>query len=138
MTFYVSRFTGVGSREDPFRPVVADFSEGWSMIDLRPDAAVPDGWALVWTPFPVSGQQDGWRAIASTNDEPIGAVLRRLIEQRLGVDDLPAGITLRQLVRRLLTVDGGPGRWNRIRPRGDGEYEIVLGELVDRWRVGQS
>ena len=140
MTFYISQWQGVGSREDPFQTLAAAQAtvEGaqWSNWDLRP-ADDTNGYAVVWTSFPLSTVPTGAWLVAAGPDDTLGTQVRSRIASLLGVSALPSSITFRQAVRRLATADAlgrANGRWNAIIPTS-GTFQMVLGDLLDSWNA---
>ncbi len=140
MAFYLSRFTGTGDEENPFRPIAADAAEAaggrWAMVDMRANptqAAV--GRALVWTSVVLSPVPTGVNLIAAGPDDTLSSPVRNAISTALGVS-LPTGMTFRQAMRRLLTseakLDGT--RWAPLVADSSGQLRIFLGEYVDAWQ----
>jgi hypothetical protein len=139
MPFYVSRFTGTGTHDDPFRPTAGAQAETegtvWQAIDLRADATQQAGRCMVWTrDLLVTPLPTGVTLIAESPDDTLSLVVRNGINSQLGVT-VPADITFRHALRWLLRnearLDGT--RWKPLRAELDGRFRLYLGEHVDDW-----
>lgn len=140
MAFYVSRYTGTGTAEDPFRPVAADAAQAagqqWAAIDLRADATQPDGWCFAWTSGVLTPLPTGVILVAASPDDVPPAAVRNAIKNNLGVT-VSNGTTFRQIMRQFITsearLDGT--RWAPLVPDASGQLRLFLGDLVDVWQA---
>lgn len=138
MPFYASQFEGVGTEDDPFRPLAAGIAEAdgveWRAIDLRANPTTVNGWAIVWAPSLLSSTPTGVVLLAATPNSPLTAQARNGIQSRLGVT-VPDGYTFRQLMRRLLREEARTDgtRWAPLRAAKDGRFRIHLGDASDEW-----
>lgn len=133
MAVYLTSFAGTGTRADPFRPLGGD-QPGAGSIDLRPDASVAAGFAVVYSPTDVAGLSAD--KIADGFQDTFGNQVRNRIQNRLGVD-LTGVSRFDVLVATLLRKPNG---WKEIVPNKRAfRYEIFLGgQLVwqEPWITG--
>lgn len=139
---YLSRWAEPVDEWDAYHPVIADQladeGAGYGLIDLRADATAVDGWALVGSDARVDVA--GAVYLGDTPDDTTPTVLRRAIDNRLGVT-LPVGLSLRRLVRELLIVEaddrplGQRTRWPQLKPSARRNlYRVCLaGREWDTW-----
>jgi hypothetical protein len=130
MPYYLSTFTGAGTREDPKVPLGATGT--WAVVDLSP-AGQGEGRCLLYTDtaLTLSGLLASVVFLANSPDDAIPNGVRTAINNRLGTS-IPTGMSFRTLVRRLLTTETGAGRWGRILADG-GVFQVSLGALADTW-----
>lgn len=135
--FWLTGYIGKGTDGDPFRPFGADELDGWSAIDLRPDSAKVDGFALLaGAALPMKVGR------ISLGDDPDASsvAVRNGIQSKVGIT--LADSKLRRIVRSLLvehaTPPGDKTRWNPLQPElvgGVRRYRIYLGGLFDEFPV---
>lgn len=119
MGIYLTGWRGSGFRHNPFRPDGADGN--WSVIDLRPDSTVRDGYALLST----EADQKGAVKLGDGLHDTFGARIRNRVHNLLGVDIS----RVRRFDVLAATLMMRPNGWTPLRPTGD-RYEIWLGSLV--------
>lgn len=128
--YYLSDFVGSGTVLDPYR-VRGSEQPGAGIIDLRPDARVLAGRALLALPVRDDASAPGAIYLGDDALAPLGAVRGQLATQ-LGVT--LAGPTLRRSVIELLSEHArsgeGSGRWKPLRPGRDGMWRVFLGGLL--------
>lgn len=125
--FYISRYAGAGTKQDPFRPLAFDAVPGCGAVDMRPDPAVADGRALVWSPTAISAT--GIVALADDRRRALSATVRNRIKNQLGVNF--AETNLADIIGMLL-VNPPAGKWKAIRAaRSRMRHEIWLGAPGD-------
>lgn len=128
MLFYLTGYIGAGTDDDPFRPDGSDDVAEWSSIDLSPPSG-NKGLCLLAVPtnLPVKIGRD---KIAEAGTERMPAVVKLLIENRLGVSGLPERFD--QFVSSLLLLEGREdgSRWRPLKPEIDGALRIHLGGLL--------
>jgi len=123
MHYALAPYVGSGRELDPFRPRGHD-QPSWRAIDLRPDGARPEGYALVVTPERV--RERGVVDLGPSADDRWSL---RILASRLGVP-LTRG-NLRHAAASLLLDGREDGtRWHPIWPERDGMYRIWLGGLL--------
>lgn len=132
MGFWLTRYTGTGTDDDPFRPAGTDGLR-WSSIDLRGDCTKQAGHVLVWTD---SGLPNGVSiSLGDDPDAPLSLGTIASIEGRLGV--VLTDTRLRHILRDLLTAQATPpddkSRWNPLRRQPNGKRKVHLGPLVDEF-----
>lgn len=132
MRYYLARYVGSGTDDNPFRPSGSDLPDFAGAIDLRPDPTQPNGFALTAALLPLPSSPN--RITLTDDPDERSATLRQRIESRLGLnlDDHP----FRRLVAHLLLDhgdDANPGRWNRLRPEQDA-WRVYLGGLLFEMR----
>jgi hypothetical protein len=121
MAYYLSPFTGTGTRQDPFRPV--GMAPGVSYVDLRPNGAVVTGRAICYAPtLPVSGLIDD---LGEELDTPSPALVT-LFNSRLGITLIDA-TTLRDIFIELFAVWAGGSRWKPLTAGTARWPELYLG-----------
>src|SRR4051812_32570183 len=103
MGIFLAPYIGSGTRFDPFRPAV---DGDWEAIDLRPDATVATGFALVSAVAVTTGDK-----LADAPSEMLSNAIRNRIQNRLGVT--VANKTLAEIIGDLM-IRTPPGKWNRL------------------------
>jgi hypothetical protein len=121
--FYLSRYRGGGTVEDPFRPVVD--GERWQSVDLRPDVSVGDGWCVVAGPDDAATSRDV--LVLGDHPDDRSVACRATLNSRLGLS-LTSG-SIRRMLARLLIDEGREdgSRWRPLRPERDG-WRVHLGD----------
>lgn len=134
MRYYLSKYIGTGTDDDPFRPSGADDVEGWSAIDLRPDKGVVDGFGLFASPSVLATSPN--RLTLTDDPDEDSSTIRTRLENRLGVN--LDQMRFRRLILHLLLdrgSDSDPRRWKRLRPTANA-WEVWLGgQLIQVPRV---
>lgn len=115
-----SRFSGSGTKEDPFTPVAAVFGHDWSLLDLREDETKPDGWCLVAVDVS-AGVTVSHPHVVPLGENPSGEIeegARKALS--LALKRNLVSVTLGDLVLEALI------HFRSLRPKLDGRYELHL------------
>lgn len=126
--FYLSTIKGKGTRLDPFKPIVSSFTDDWSMIDLRPDATKPDGYAVVRSSDLITGQANIF-LLAEGLDGKISPAMLSSVKALYSATDVKAD-TVPGLLFELLTSTQRPNLTKPIVPDKDGEIRISCGGQI--------
>lgn len=126
MPLYLSPYTGLGTKADPFRAVGSD-QPGSSAVDIRLDATRADGngipFALLWLP---AGSTDPLGSIKLANDygDLLTKPQRNRLNNALGLD-FGADVTIQDAISTIM-LRPNTLSWKRLRP-AKGIYELWLG-----------
>jgi hypothetical protein len=123
--YYLSTFIGSGSRKDPFRPKVDDYTHDWSTIDIRPDSTKEDGYTFVFTSLEIRNDP-GVVLLASDLNSNITMDGYYAVRQVTGLDSLN-WTSIPETLKEIFITSGSE---NSIKPGADGEYRIFLGGQV--------
>ena len=125
MLYYLAPYIGTGRDGDAYRPCVE--ADQWASIDLRPDGAIRDGYALV----AVTDRQTDPHVVKLGEMSDTAHTTRRILGNRLGLT--LAATSFAEQVAELLIVHArtDASRWNPLQPSGPW-WEIWLGGLL--WR----
>lgn len=138
MPYYASKFDGVGTEDDPFHARAASAADSagsaWGILDLRPDAAQQNGWALVWVQNELVSPPAGVQLIAQFPSSTLTGAVRTVIQNNLGVA-LASGTTFRQAVKQILVTEARSDgtRWKPLVAEAAGSYRLILGNHIDTW-----
>lgn len=107
------------------RPVVASAGDEWSVIDLRPDSTVIDGWCVVALPDDGAVPDDVTLLADDLTDRSVAC--RSTLANKLGLN-LDTDRALRWLLMEVLVAgdDHNAHRWNELKPTGDA-LEVWIG-----------
>ncbi len=112
MPLYLSPYVGSGSYKDPFTPKYG-IRRGWAACDLRPDAAVPSGFCLLYSPEIVPGAVD-LEPIADESTERLSLARRDRIFNALGESFGGKDNRVDTILKDLLFVPRA--KWNPVQP----------------------
>lgn len=105
-------YVGTGTRKDPFRPRAAEGN--WSAVDLRPDASVVDGFALLH--HPSTSSDPLLRAIGSNKNEARSRAMEISLGNVLGKTFDGKNRSIADLVGDLLIAPPSVKGWNPLQP----------------------
>jgi hypothetical protein len=112
MYLYLSGFVGTGRHRDAFRS--PGMSPGSTILDLRPDCTVPEGYCILSSPTPVNDPRVA--LIGEDPREPLSDSARVLIESLLGVT-VTAGAPLADVLLSLLASPPNTKQaWKPLKP----------------------
>lgn len=112
MPLYIAPYIGSGTKLDMYRPKYSDEQEGWSAIDLRPDASVVDGLSLLWLPNDHSAV-NLYKLGVDKNEAPSPGILTSVASKLQLAIGKPV-TNLSSLLSFLLFNDHGAGKWNPV------------------------
>lgn len=127
MPLYLAPYIGNGTRAAPFRPRGSD-QLGWSAIDLRHNAAVVTGYALLW--LPVADPDPALRQLAGGKLETLTAQTRNALDTALNIR-MTAVSDPYKLIQELLLKDWSDRICKPVQWSWKGEREVWL--AGERW-----
>lgn len=126
--YYLSEWKGMGQiPNDPFEPVVAEYTNNWAVIDLRPDGEKVDGYGIVSTDGLLEIKNDS-RITLICNGVDLNSPLTGSIKNELAkaFSVTVKGLSLPEVIQNVLADTG-----HIITPEQDGKVRLNLnGQLA--------
>ncbi|MFC1658227.1 hypothetical protein ACFL1D_02450 [Candidatus Omnitrophota bacterium] len=126
--YFLSPFTGTGTREDPYRPLVSEYGKDWGLIDLRPDIAKPDGWAICYLDADTEPIDAKLVPLGTSLTVNLNSKAKRNFAKKLGITLKKNN--LRDILAEILIEKKGAGLVNPLQAGADGKYRIYFGDLI--------